>query len=121
MRANRVEAGQKPWPFAVLMSKIKQSNWRAVVREKILSIFLALAGIVAGGVGAFAAPMPAPPGLVGWWPGDGNANDMAGTNNGVLMGGATDTNPGFNGQCFTFDGTNAYVQIPNAPELNPTN
>ncbi|HXD00915.1 MAG TPA: hypothetical protein VN048_16355, partial [Verrucomicrobiae bacterium] len=27
---------------------------------------------------------PAPAGLVGWWPGDGNANDIASTNNGAL-------------------------------------
>src|SRR5205814_839663 len=26
----------------------------------------------------------APGGLVGWWPGDGNANDIFGTNNGIL-------------------------------------
>jgi Concanavalin A-like lectin/glucanases superfamily len=68
---------------------------------------------------AAAAGVPAPPGLVGWWPGDGNANDMAGTNNGILMGGATATNAGFDGQDFTFDGTNGFVEIPNAPELNP--
>jgi hypothetical protein len=68
---------------------------------------------------AIAAGVPAPPGLVGWWPADGNAKDMAGTNNGVLMGGATATNAGYDGQCFTFDGTNGLVQIPNAPELNP--
>ena len=27
---------------------------------------------------------PAPSGLVGWWPGEGNANDIVGTNNGTL-------------------------------------
>ena len=44
--------------------------------------------------------LPAAAGLVGWWPGDGNANDITGTNNGTLQGGATataagDGRPGF--------------------------
>ena len=30
-----------------------------------------------------------PPGLVAWWAGEANANDMAGTNNGTLSGGAS--------------------------------
>jgi hypothetical protein len=96
-------------------------NRLIIVRQKFLWLTLVvivnLPGVAAGASGA----IPAPPGMVGWWPGDGNANDMAGTNNGILMGGATATDPGFNGQDFTFDGTNGFVQIPNAPELNPTN
>ena len=64
---------------------------------------------------------PPPPGLVGWWPGDGNANDIAGTNNGILRGGATAAAPGVVGQAFQFDGTNAYVQIPDSPAFHPTN
>src|SRR2546427_9431664 len=32
--------------------------------------------------------LPAPGGLVGWWPGDGSASDIAGTNHGSLQGGA---------------------------------
>ena len=34
---------------------------------------------------------PAPSGLVGWWPGEGNAKDIAGGNNGTLVGGVTFT------------------------------
>src|SRR2546429_328391 len=38
----------------------------------------------------FAAPCSPPAsGIVGWWPGDGNANDLIGTNTGSLLGGAT--------------------------------
>jgi hypothetical protein len=64
---------------------------------------------------------PAPTNIVGWWPGDGNANTLVGTNNGVLEGGATATNTGYVGQAFSFDGTNAFVEIPDAPALDPTN
>ena len=58
---------------------------------------------------------------MGWWPGDGNANDMAGTNNGVLMGGATANAPGYVGSSFKFDGTNGYVQIPDSPVFHRAN
>src|SRR2546426_180955 len=59
--------------------------------------------------------------LVGWWPGDGNGNDIVGTNNDALLGGATATADGLVNSAFNFDGTNAYVQIPDAPELKPAN
>jgi hypothetical protein len=65
--------------------------------------------------------VPAPAGLVGWWPGDGNANDIAGTNNGLLEGGATANAAGVVGRAFSFDGTNGYVQIPDSPVFHPTN
>ena len=60
-------------------------------------------------------------GLIGWWAGDGNANNVFGTNNGTLQGGATATAPGLVGNAFTFDGTNGSVQIPNSALLRPTN
>src|SRR5262245_20687083 len=52
-----------------------------------------------------------PAGLIGWWPGDGNANNVLGTNNGVLQGGATANTAGVVATAFNFDGTNNYVQI----------
>ena len=64
---------------------------------------------------------PAPTGLVGWWPSEGNGNDLAGANSGTLQGGADANAPGLVGSAFTFDGTNAYVQIADAPALRPTN
>ncbi|MDB6110726.1 MAG: hypothetical protein JWR69_2476 [Pedosphaera sp.] len=68
-----------------------------------------------------ASCLPAPAGLVGWWPGDGNATNIAGTNQGTLQGGATTTTPGVVGSAFNFDGTNAFVQIVNSIVLQPTN
>src|SRR6185295_1897294 len=65
--------------------------------------------------------VPSPSGIVGWWPGDGDADDIAGTNNGTLQGGALANVAGMVGAAFDFDGTNAYVQVPDAPELRPTN
>jgi Leucine-rich repeat (LRR) protein len=67
-----------------------------------------------------ASCLPAPNGLIGWWPGDGNALTIVGTNNATLQGGATATNVGFIGNTFTFDGTNNFVQIADSPILHPT-
>jgi len=65
--------------------------------------------------------VPAPAGLIGWWPGDGGANDIAGAHNGTLNGGATANATGVVGTAFLFDGTNGYVSIPDSPALHPTN
>jgi serine/threonine protein kinase len=61
-----------------------------------------------------------PPGLVGWWRGEGNGNDSAGTNNGVLQEGVAFVT-GKVGQAFSFDGTTGYVEVPDVPSLRLTN
>ncbi len=56
--------------------------------------------------------IPAPPGLVGWWPGNGNAADLVGGNNGSLINGAT-FGPGTAGQAFSLNpATGSYVELP---------
>src|SRR5688572_8002931 len=81
---------------------------------------LVLAWLSAVRVGA-ADCSPPPANLVGWWPGDGSATNIAGTNQGSLQGGATATAAGFVSSAFTFDGTNAYVRVTNSAVLQPPN
>jgi hypothetical protein len=52
-----------------------------------------------------------PEGLVSWWPGDGNAQEIQGGNHGSLQGGVTFT-PGKVDQAFNFDGSTGYVHVP---------
>ena len=80
---------------------------------------LLLLGLVFAGQVMGQTPIPAPSGLIAWWSGDGSANDLTGAHNGTLMGGATASEPGVVGNAFLFDGTNAYVEIPDAPDLHP--
>jgi hypothetical protein len=56
-------------------------------------------------------------GMVSWWSAEGNANDVAGTNNGTLVGGASFA-AGEVGQAFSFDGSSGYVSIPDSPSLD---
>jgi phospholipase/lecithinase/hemolysin len=57
-----------------------------------------------------------PAGLSDWWPGEGNANDSVGTNNGTLVGGVTFA-PGEVGQAFSLNGVDAYVNFGSAPSF----
>src|SRR5580692_5096794 len=77
---------QSLFPFKSRASRI------ALRFTRFTLLFLCLYSAVSrsDAAGCFSAP----PGLVGWWTADGNANDIAGTNNGTLMGGAMANAPG---------------------------
>jgi hypothetical protein len=56
-------------------------------------------------------------GLVALWPGESNANDVVGTNNGTLVNGVGFA-AGKVGQAFSLDGVQSYVSIPDSPSLD---
>ncbi len=60
---------------------------------------------------------PPPLGIVSWWPAEGNANDIIGTNNGILKG-TINFGPGEVGQAFRYTTTNDGVRIPASPSLD---
>jgi hypothetical protein len=65
--------------------------------------------------------VPAPSGLVAWWPAEGNANDIIGGNNGTMINGATFVT-GEAGQAFSFNNSGIQaVNIPYSSSLNLTN
>jgi hypothetical protein len=88
------------------------------VRALLWGLCLCLASFT-----GFCATTCSPPasGIVGWWPGEGNGNDLVGTNNGTLIGGANANATGMVGTAFNFDGTNSYVQFLDSSVFHPSN
>lgn len=87
---------------------------------RLLSVLASLV-LVADGRGLAQAPscVAPPAGMVAWWPGDGNAADLAGSNAGTLVGGATFA-AGRVAQAFQLNGTTAWVEVPDAAPLRIT-
>ena len=61
---------------------------------------------------------PAPSGLISWWPGEGNANDVVGGNNGVVISGTVSYAAAEVGQGFSFDGGSNRLVVPDSPVLD---
>ena len=61
-------------------------------------------------------------GLVGWWPFNGNANDISGNGNNGTVNGATLSNDryGQSNAAYAFNGTSQWIDIANSTSLNPT-
>ncbi|MFN2576660.1 MAG: LamG-like jellyroll fold domain-containing protein [Pyrinomonadaceae bacterium] len=69
------------------------------------------------GIGVDPTCATQPAGMVAWYPGDGNAHDIKGGNNGTLQGGATFAS-GKVGQSFSLDGVDDLVNVPDANVLH---
>jgi hypothetical protein len=61
---------------------------------------------------------PAPVGLVAWWPGDGNANDVFGANNGFVTNEVVNYTNGEVDLAFSYNGAGGYVEVPASSALN---
>jgi len=83
---------------------------RALTQSEIQSIFNA------GSAGKCKCVSP-PAGMVSWWPGDSNAHDITGGNDGALQGNATFAQ-GMVLSAFSFAAASDYVSVPSAANLN---
>jgi len=102
--------------FTLLPGKDRTMKPAGTAGTRVLRWGLILLLMCVSSLPGYAQIQP-PSGLVSWWPGDGNANDIADGNNGTLMGGATFV-PGKVLDAFNFDGT-GFVQIPDSRSLEP--
>jgi hypothetical protein len=91
---------------------------RLILALLLLLVFAFANHSVSGNMCAQSCVLP-PAGLVGWWPGDGNADDLACENDGTLRNGAT-FGPGMVGQSFSLDGLDDYVDVPSDSSLDPS-
>jgi hypothetical protein len=111
-------------------SHLRRRRFVKVSRAVTLAaVTLATSIVISGSAGAqpvsTSAPSPhsgakcvPPPPLrtVSWWPAEGTASDVWGTNNGALANGTTFA-PGMVGQAFQFDGVDDAVWIPDSESL----
>src|SRR6516225_7620918 len=90
----------------------------STLRVLPLCLIAVFGGLLSPNSSRLLAATCAPPvsGIVSWWPGEGNALDIQGTNNGTF------TNPIFSagevGQAFSFDGSGNNVRIPASASMN---
>jgi parallel beta-helix repeat protein len=85
--------------------KRKEAAMKKNIYVSIVLVLFSIFIVVATGSAVCVNP---PSNLVSWWPGDGNAFDVIGPNDGTLMNGATFA-PGKVGQAFSFDGVDDAV------------
>jgi uncharacterized repeat protein (TIGR02543 family) len=113
-------AATVPLPLGTFGSQVKGLLDELSVYNRELSVQEIQSIYAAGAAGKCPSTcLPFPAGLVSFWPGAGNANDIFGTNDGILLNGATFT-AGKVGGAFNLDGVDDYVSVPNAANLNPS-
>ena len=89
--------------FDLLHSSRSRSPDRGHVGRAASAMAIAACALLAPGLAAAQACVDAPAGLVGWWPGDGDAVDLVWQRDARLVGGARFA-PGLVGDAFALDG-----------------
>jgi hypothetical protein len=100
------------------LNNVQSSNdgaYVVVITNAFGAVTSSVANLLVAGPGTNC--LSAPSGLVAWWPGESNADDVVGGNNGTMQNGASYA-PGFVGTAFSFTGTDEAVLIPYAPSFN---
>jgi hypothetical protein len=88
-------------------------NYAAVVANPLGSVTSAVAVLTVNAMPCATVPS----GLVSWWAGEGNGNDVIGSNPAAVNSGVS-YSPGEVGQAFQFDGTGGSIMIPASTSLN---
>ncbi|HOK76977.1 MAG TPA: immunoglobulin domain-containing protein, partial [Verrucomicrobiota bacterium] len=118
----RVVPTQQQETARVDCSRINKETEEHVMKNHALGRSVGRAGlafaVLISAIGGFADCTPPPSGAVAWWPAEGNAYDIAGSNHGTIVGDIGFV-PGVAGQGMSFAGTQ-YVVVPDSPPLRPT-
>jgi hypothetical protein len=93
-------------------------NYTVVVSSGSQSVTSLVATLTVTGISPNCA-VSAPKGLISWWTGNYTANDLVGSNNGILENGVTYA-PGEVGYAFSFNGISGWIDVTNEAPLNPT-
>jgi hypothetical protein len=118
------EAIARPWrgrwiptPLGQRKAEYQSSSPRASLALPLNLLLLIIGQMLIFNASAQTNCTPAPSGIVSWWPADGFALDVIGTNNATLQNGAAYA-PGEVGHAFRLDGVSAYLSVPASSSLN---
>src|SRR4029077_939993 len=96
--------------FAGVIDEVEIFN-RALTQREVQRIYDAASG--------GKCPCVTPPSnMVAWWPGDDNAKDIQGGNDGTVNGATF--GPGEVNDAFNFDGSDHFISVPDSPALRVT-
>jgi hypothetical protein len=95
---------------------MNRSSQKSAIMSFRRIAFLLFLLVYVGSVAAQTCVFP-PGGLISWWPGDDNANDIQGGNHGTLQNGAS-FDAGMVGAAFSFDGVDDHALVPHSSSLD---